>query len=156
MLKKFWRNFRNFFTPLSTKDHAPKLDFDYDRFSPVGGLLSAARSVTETLTARITVSEQQHRRNIEKIEIAKLSQDRESINHNLKAQHRLMIATLITAVIALLSSSVAVFISINSKPPTVNIAPTPVPDVNVTIPLEKSVPEEAVSSPGQNDQTIKP
>jgi hypothetical protein len=82
------------------------------------------------------VNEEQHRRNIEKIEISKLSQNRESINKNLQAQHRLMIATLIAAAVALVSALAAIFISISSEPPVVNVSPSAPAEVNISIPKE--------------------
>jgi hypothetical protein len=86
-----------------------------------------------------TVTESQHMRNMEKIEIARLEQDRESTNNNLLAQHRLMIVTVVATFIALLSSVSAIFIAINQDPPKapfVNVSPSQ-PDVNVYVPEQK-------------------
>jgi hypothetical protein len=59
--------------------------------------------------------------NREKLEIERLDQDRESLNLNLKAQHRIMIATLITALVALISAAAAIYISLHTKPSVVNV-----------------------------------
>ena len=72
--------------PLKTHNHAPVLDHTYDPNSAMGGMLSAYQSMVASLTPEITVTEAQHRRNLEKIELAGLDQDRESINNNLAAQ----------------------------------------------------------------------
>jgi hypothetical protein len=63
------------------------------------------------------------RRNAQRLEMAKLDQERDIANANLKAQHKIMIATLITALIALLSSGIAVVIALHNKPPIVNVRP---------------------------------
>lgn len=66
-----------------------------------------------------------YRRNAQKLEIAKLAQEKDAIDKNLKAQHRVMIATLAAVVVALLSSIVALIIALSSKPPVVNIQVPP-------------------------------
>lgn len=61
------------------------------------------------------------RRNAQKIEVARLEQERDAINKNLKAQHRIMIATLILAFVAVISTIVAVIIALTANPPTVMV-----------------------------------
>ena len=69
-----------------------------------------------------------------------LAQSREALDLTLKSQHRLLIATLITALVALVVGIISLF----NKPPVVNIAPPVVnvqpptvnvqpPDVNVNV-----------------------
>jgi hypothetical protein len=60
-----------------------------------------------------------------------MAQDRLAQNLNLKSQHKLLIATLITALVALISAFVAIGISLRSKPPVVNVQS---PSVNVQPP----------------------
>lgn len=64
-----------------------------------------------------------HRRNERRLELMRLDQERDAVNKNLKAQHRLMVVTVLTALVALLSSTVAVYASLHSKPPIVNVTP---------------------------------
>jgi len=72
--------------------------------------------------------------NRDQLEKAKLSQayeamgqSKEALNLTLKSQHRLLIATLITALVALIVGVISLF----NKPPVVNIQPPEV-KVNVT------------------------
>ena len=65
--------------------------------------------------------------NKDRLEQAKLSQvyeqmdkSNEALDLNLMSQHKLLVATLITALIALFSSLSAIFISLNTKPPVIN------------------------------------
>ncbi len=80
--------------------------------------------------------------NRDRLEQAKLSQayeemaqSREAQDLSLKSQHKLLIATLITALVALISAVTAIAISLNNKPPIVNVESPSVsvkpPDVTV-------------------------
>ena len=76
--------------------------------------------------------------NRDRLEQAKISQayeamaqSNESLDLNLKSQHKLLIATLITALVALISSLTAIGISLSSKPPVINVES---PNVNVQPP----------------------
>jgi hypothetical protein len=69
------------------------------------------------------IPEEIERRNNRRLEVARLEQDRDAINKNLKAQHRVMIATLITALVALISAGTAIVIAFHSKPPVVYVRP---------------------------------
>jgi len=143
MFKKLYKTIKDFFVPLGTTSHTPDLDFDYDSNSALSGLLGSTRSLLRDFRPSITVTEEQHRRNLEKIEVAKLEQERDAIDKNLLAQHRLMIVTITATFIALFSSISAIIIAINQKPPigpTVNVAPSQ-PDVNIYIP-ESTVKED--------------
>lgn len=92
----------------------------------------------EALIPQPKLTEAQHRRNIENIELAKMEQERETANNNLVAQHRIMVVTVIATFIALFSAIAAIFIALNQTPaaaPIVNVAPaqqTP-PDVKVYV-----------------------
>lgn len=61
--------------------------------------------------------------NRDRLERAKLDQDKEVLNLNLRSQHKVIIATLITAMVALLYGVLALFISLQSKPPVVYVKP---------------------------------
>lgn len=138
MLKKI----SGFFKPLTTRSHVPLLETTRNPDHPVGVVMNMARSL-HTISSE--PSEGQHRRNIEKIELAHLEQDRESINNNLRAQHRLMIVTIAATFVALFSAVSAIFIAVSQedpKPPVVNVAPSQ-PDINVY------VPDTAKTSPDQ-------
>jgi hypothetical protein len=123
--------FKRFFTVPETKDHRPRLDADYRP-----GLMSVAESMYDALGLKPTVSEETHRRNMELIELARMEQEREITNNNLKAQHKVLIITTVATFVALLSSVSAVYIALHQyrpKPPVVNVSPSQ-PDIKVYLP----------------------
>jgi len=61
--------------------------------------------------------------NRDRLEQAKLMQDKESLDLTLRSQHKILIATLITALVAILTSLIALTISLHSKAPTVYVKP---------------------------------
>lgn len=61
--------------------------------------------------------------NRDRLEQAKLIQDKEALRLTLRSQHKLLIATLITALVALISSLTAIIISLHNKPATVYVRP---------------------------------
>lgn len=62
--------------------------------------------------------------NRDRLERAKLYQDKEALDLNLRSQHKIIIATLITAMVALVSAVLALFIALHSKPPVVYVKPS--------------------------------
>lgn len=68
--------------------------------------------------------EEVERINRDRLEQAKLIQDKEALNLTLRSQHKLLIATLITALVAILTSLIALVISLHNKPPTVYVKPS--------------------------------
>ncbi len=60
---------------------------------------------------------------MQSIELSRLKQDREATNLNLKAQHRLMIATLILALVAVVAIITSIVIAIHSKPIILRVYP---------------------------------
>ena len=121
MFKKRWKRLKTFFSALETKKHNPKLDYTYSPKSAFGALLNPIARISEMYTPVVT--EEQFRRNMQRIELAKLEQARESTNNNLKAQHRLMVATILASAVALISASAAIYISLHSKSQVVNVKP---------------------------------
>jgi hypothetical protein len=61
--------------------------------------------------------------NRDRLERARLSQEKEALDLNLMSQHKVIIATLITAMVALVSAVIAIFIALYSKPPVVYVKP---------------------------------
>jgi hypothetical protein len=61
--------------------------------------------------------------NRDRLEQAKLMQDKESLDLTLRSQHKILIATLITALVAILTSLIALTISLHNKAPTVYVKP---------------------------------
>lgn len=131
---KIFKSIKKFFLPLQNQDHSPRLD---RTLSPTNSL-NVMRNVFSAMDAS-RVTEDQHRKNLEDIELARLKHDREAVNNNLKAQHRVLMVTLAATFIALFSSVTAIYIAMNDedpKPPVVNVAPSQ-PDVNVYVPEPK-------------------
>lgn len=128
---------KDFLTPLQTKqadDRRFHLGPTLEPYSTQRYQLAqndAYRFFRHRLDEPIPSDEEVDRINRDRIEQAKLSQayeamaqSAETLNLTLKSQHRLLIATLITALIALIVGVISLF----NKPPVVNIAP---PVVNV-------------------------
>ena len=100
MFKKLRKVVKNYITPLKSNGKTPvlrthmkealKMDFGF--------------VIGET-------QEDVARRNMQRLEVARLEQDRDAINKNLLAQHRYMIATLIAALVALMVGIAAVLIA---------------------------------------------
>lgn len=61
--------------------------------------------------------------NRDRLEQAKLMQDKEALDLTLRSQHKILIATLITALVAILTSLIALTISLHNKAPTVYVKP---------------------------------
>lgn len=61
--------------------------------------------------------------NRDRLEQAKLMQDKEALDLTLRSQHKILIATLITALVAILTSLIALAISLHNKAPTVYVKP---------------------------------
>jgi hypothetical protein len=81
--------------------------------------------------------------NRDRLERAKLDQDKEALDLNLRSQHKIIVATLITAMVALISAVLALFIALHSKPPVVYVQPniinkSPIVDVkpNIIVPKQ--------------------
>jgi len=60
-------------------------------------------------------------RNAQKLETKKLDQEREIANKNLKMQHRVMVATVVGTLVALVSSIIALYVSSQNEQPIVNV-----------------------------------
>ena len=61
--------------------------------------------------------------NRDRLEQAKLMNDKEALDLTLRSQHKILVATLITALVAILTSLIALTISLHSKAPTVYVKP---------------------------------
>jgi hypothetical protein len=134
MFRKIYKSIKTFLTPPQINSNFPSIDYDY---TPVPVL---ANAILEAFGPTKAESEARHRRTIEKLEHANLKQSADTANKNLIVQHRLMIATLITALIALFSSISAIIISINQKPPVINVSPSQSKvEVHVPPPVSKNV-----------------
>lgn len=101
---------------------------------------SPSRYATETILPN---NDEAKMINDDKLKLSQLDQDREALNLNLKSQHRLMIATLLTALVALISSCVALVISAQSKPPVVYDKP----NISVQPPVVYDKPNITVDMP---------
>lgn len=116
-INKFFHKYWLLFSRVSlsapqVNDHTPVLDTHPDDNSGI---------ITSLKTYRLGVSSQEVRSlNAEKLAIAKLEQDKEASNANLVVQNRLMLTAILVAII---SSSVAIVISLSSKAPVVNVKP---------------------------------
>jgi hypothetical protein len=147
--KKLWNIFRRIKEPLkplqssSQEDYrfnfGPTLEqYSFQRYQAAQTYATSRRSLDEPTPSDDVVE----RMNRERQEQAKLSQayeqmaqSREALNLTLKSQHRLLIATLITALVALIVGVISLF----NKPPVVNIAP---PVVNVQPPTVNVQPPD--------------
>ena len=128
MRKKWLRSIKGFFSPLQTKKHPPSLEYVHR------GMSMVTKSFVDALLP--VDAEDQHRRNIVEIELARLEQERETANNHLMAQHRVMIMTAIATFIALFSSVSAIFIAIQKETPPapiVNVAPAQQPPADVKV-----------------------
>lgn len=109
--KEWWSSTKKSISAPRINDHTPVLDKHPDD----SGIVLSFNQY------RLGVSPQEVRSlNAEKLAIAKLEQDKESGNANLVVQNRLMITVILVAII---SSSVAIVISLSSKTPVVNVEP---------------------------------
>lgn len=61
--------------------------------------------------------------NRDRLERTRLAQDREALDLNLMSQHKVIVATLITTMVALASAVLALFIALHNKPPVVYVKP---------------------------------
>ncbi len=114
--KRWWTVTRSALTPLHSDGHTPMLELHRG--------IDVRDNASYIPLAIFDKPEDVARRNIEKLEVAKLEQDRDAVNKNLRAQHRLMLAALAAVVVAILSSIVAVIIALHTKAPTVIIKGT--------------------------------
>jgi len=110
-LKSYWKSLKNFLTPLESSGYSPQLE----------QYMSQRIHYEYVIDEHILTDDEVARINRERIEVARLAQDKDAINKNLKAQHRLVIATLITACAATLSAIIAIIISLHSKSPIVMV-----------------------------------
>lgn len=114
MLKKLQTWIRDFLGTLSSNTLAPKLRYP----NPLAKFLKKHSVYREDLT-----DDERYKRNLEDIELAKFNLQKEAIDKNLLAQHRLMIATLIAALVALVTSVIGIFLVLRDEPPVVNVPP---------------------------------
>jgi hypothetical protein len=138
-LRKSLNTLKNFFTPLQSQ----KADDDHFRLGPTLEPYSTqrqqmAQSSPHTVSRHssrefVPSDDEVERMNRDRLEQAKLSQtyeqiaqSREALNLTLKSQQRLLVATLITALVALIVG----IISLVNKPPVVNVQP---PDVHINV-----------------------
>lgn len=122
--RNIFKSIQAFFHPIQTTQHSVNLERDYEQ----GSYMAAITNMTNAANAfglKPEVSEEKHHYNMELIEVARLEQEREITNNNLKAQHRTLIITTVATFIALLSSISAVFIAQQKDTP-------PAPIVNIT------------------------
>ncbi len=133
---------RDYFVPIETHERSPDVRRDYQEGSYMDALNKKV-DLAAALGAKDGISEGTHRLNMEKIELARLDQEREITNNNLKAQHRTLIMTTIATLIALFSSVSAIYIALHKDTP-------PAPIVNV-IPAQQTpnmyVPKQATDNP---------
>lgn len=133
---------RDYFIPIETHERSPNVQRDYQEGSYMD-TLSKKSDFAAALGAKDGVGEDTHRLNMEKIELARLDQEREITNNNLKAQHRTLIMTTIATLIALFSSISAIFIALHKDAPpapVVNVTPAQQApaDINVYVPKQSA------------------
>jgi|GEM_PF-5261309 len=105
--KKFWEQVKLFLKPPKVRDIIPKIQ----------------KRDPWKLRFMANEEESMHRENMENIALTELEVQRDTANHNLSLQHRMMIITLLAVVIALFSSVAAIIIARSSKPPQVIVKP---------------------------------
>lgn len=142
------KSIRDFFIAIETNKQPPDLLRDYEEGSYMD-TLTKQLDIGAALGAKRGVAEDIHRLNLERIELARLDQEREITNNNLKAQHRTLIITTLATFIALFSSVSAIFIASQKETPPapiVNVKPAQQapPDVNVYVQPEKPPVETPV------------
>lgn len=110
----------------------PKLEpYETQRYQEMANRPYASRYYQDT---PIPDNDETEKMNKDRIEIEKLSQtndaltqSREALDLTLRSQHRLLIATLVTAMAAILaaliSSAAALIVAFHSKPPVVYVRP---------------------------------
>jgi len=113
--KELWKNIRDYFSNLELEEHTPLLEHHVSQFQDDFPGLSLSMFESRAQQAERLA------RNAQAIELTKLKQERDAINLNLKSQHKIMIATLLTAFAAVVSAVIALIISIHQKPPVVNL-----------------------------------
>lgn len=138
---KILESFKGFFTPLRTQEQYPRLEYPLKMSSPI------SQSIYDSLVPTPSLTEVQHRQNMQNIELARLRQERETANNNLMSQHKVMIVTVIATFIALFSSGAAIFISLQKETPpapVVNVTPAQQApaDINVYVPRAEQPPQE--------------
>jgi hypothetical protein len=107
VFKKLLKRIKNFLTPLEAEDIKPRVSDSW-----INKTLSA---MTYAVLPYNPDPEEQHREHMESIAIAELEQSKDALKKNLKAQHRIMIATLILAVVAVISTLSAIIIAISTN-----------------------------------------
>ena len=141
--KKPFNAIKEFLSPLQSSERKKKGLFDgpnlelysIQRWMPDMFIKAVSRNALDLPIPSDDQVDKINRDRIEQAKIAQtyeqLDQSSEALNLNLKSQHRLLIATLLTSSVALISALTAMVISLNTKPPIVNIQP---PIVNVQPP----------------------
>lgn len=117
MITEFFKDLKGYFVPLKSRAYRPRLK------GPVVGehLDTILAAIDSERHAR--EGEERYRNNMEEIELVRLEQDRDATDKNLMAQYRLMVATLIAALIALFAAVAAIYISVHSKALTIVVRP---------------------------------
>lgn len=138
---------KDYLTPLKVTDSfysGPRLEkYESQRQQEASWrqiLPRASRYSTETI---FPDNEEAKMINDDIIKLSQLDHDRDALNLNLKSQHRLMIATLITALVAFLASCVALYTSAQNKPPVVYDKP----NISVQPPVVYDKPNITVNMP---------